>query len=768
MGKKFLIKSIILGLVLSLLLITQVIGEEVKGEEKVKKAEEIPEVVVTATRIEIPVGSAPASVNVVTKEKMEKRNVKTLDDLVNEIPGVYVHRTRVVLDTPTDSISLRGIPGYRRNLVMIDGIPLNGPQGGELKLGGFRFEDIERIEVVKGPFSALYGGLAIGGVVNIISTLPEKREFNFKTGYGSSFDRGKALDDLRKVYLSYGDKIKNLSFFVSYGHEATNGFPNNLIRVMAQPPSGISGWKYTTTPYGDPRWIVGDSGDHKGWDQNFTLRLGYKFNENTNLRLSMMRIWGSSSYDDPHTYLWNATTGEPVWEYFVPGRPPNVLKEAMFLAGKIAKDYTIYSLNFETKVKEARLKMTLGLFDQDDYLFTTPCVGNLTGCGNYEYATKEGGPGLTHNTPAKNYVADLQVTLPISLRTPYLNTHILTFGASYKRAEAKTKQYKLSNWKDENSKTSLVYETKGKDRIFALFIQDEIPVTQKLTLYLGARQDWWKTFDGYENYVGQAGYPKEFDERSESSFNPKFSFVYNFSEKTTLRGSIGRAFRPPMIIELYRSFMTPGSFIYGNPNLKTEKSWSWDLGIRHSFWEGNKVEITYFENYLKDLIYSRSTGRYIGPREIVETVNAGKAEIKGVEFSLEQKFRKYVKTFANLTWNDAKLKDNPANPRSEGKRITGIPETMFNLGIEVEKGSFSGALVGRYRSKVYGNDENRDKKEGVFGSYDSYFVADARLTYKLFKNASLSLSIDNLFDKKYYYYYLEPRRSWFLEFSYKF
>ena len=732
-----------------------------------KEEAKLEEIVVTATRVEIPVESAPASVNVVTKKEMEKRDIKTLDDVINELPGVYVQRARVVLDTPTDAISLRGIPGFRRNLVMVDGVPLNGPQGGELKLGGFRFEDIERIEVVKGPFSALYGGLAIGGVVNIISALPEKREITFKTGYGSSFNRGEALDDLRKVYFSYGDKIKNLSFFVSYGHQATNGFPGNLVRVRAQPPSWVSGWKYTTTSEGDPRWIVGDSGDHKGWNQSFTLRMGYKFNENTNLRFSLMRIWGSSSYDDPHTYL-KDPAGNPVWQYFVGGPRPNVLNEANFLAGKIAKDYTVYSLNFETKVKEAKVKMTLGLLDQDDYLFTTPCVGTLTECNMNDYATRAGGPGTTHNTPAKNYVADLQVTLPISLNTAYFNNHILTFGASYKRAEAETKQYKLSNWKDENSKTSLMYESEGKDRIFALFIQDEIPVTQKLTLYIGARQDWWEAFDGYENYVGKPQYPKEYKDRSESSFNPKFSFVYNFSEKTVLRSSVGRAFRPPMLFELYRSFMSPTSFTYGNPNLKTEKCWSWDLGIRHSFWEGNKIEISYFENYLKDLIYSRTTGQYIGTRAVVETVNAGKAEVKGVEFSIEQKFGKYIRTFTNLTWNDARIKDNPANPRSEGKRLTRIPETMFNVGLEVEKGPISASLVGRYRSKVYGDDENKDRKEGVMGSYDSYFIADAKLAYKIFKNASLSLSVDNLFDKKYYYFYLEPRRSWFLEVSYKF
>ncbi|MCS7231987.1 MAG: TonB-dependent receptor [Elusimicrobiota bacterium] len=765
MKKKYLLNSVILGFVASFMLNSNILAQERK--EVLKKTEELPEVVVTATRTEIEVERAPASVNVVNREKIEKRSIKTLDDVVNEISGVYVHRTRVVIDTPTDAISIRGIPGYRRNLVMIDGIPLNDPQGGSLKWSGFRFEDIDRIEVVKGPFSALYGGLAMGGVVNIISTLPEKREFVVKTGYGSSFERGKSLDDLKKIYISYGDKIKNFRFFLSYGHESLNGFPSNLATVITKPPNYVSGWKYNTTPDGKSRWIVGDTGDHKGWDQNFTLRLGYELDRNTKIRFSTMKIWGSSSYDRPHTYL-KDSLGNPVWNYFIPGIPPNILVEAMFLAGKIAKDYTIYSLNFETKVKKLKTKFILGLFDQDKYLFTTPCVGNVTACRPNEYATKESGPGKTHNTPAKGYILDLQFDLPLLINLSYFKHHLLTFGFSYKRGEAKTKEYKITNWKKEGSKTSLLYETKGKDKIFGLFIQDELPLSEKFTLYLGARYDWWKTFDGYENNIGEIGYPKKYKARSSSSFSPKFSFIYKISEKTSFRGSIGSAFRPPMLIELYRSYMTPISFFYGNPKLKPEKSISWDLGIRHSFWGGNKVEISYFENYLKDLIYTRRTGKYIGFREMVESLNIGKARIKGVEISLEQQLGKSVRTFANLTWNDAKVKKNPANPETEGKRITYIPETMFNIGIEYERGPFSLSLIGRYRSKVYGKDDNSDKKEGVFGSYDSYFIANTKLSYKILKNAKLSLNIDNLFDKKYYYYYLEPKRSYFLEFSYKF
>ncbi|WP_028841276.1 hypothetical protein [Thermodesulfobacterium hveragerdense] len=79
------------------------------AEEKETKLEEI---VVTATRTEKEVEIASASVNVIKKQNMEKRNIKTLDDVINKLPGVYVHRTRLVLDIPTDANSLRGIPGY--------------------------------------------------------------------------------------------------------------------------------------------------------------------------------------------------------------------------------------------------------------------------------------------------------------------------------------------------------------------------------------------------------------------------------------------------------------------------------------------------------------------------------------------------------------------------------------------------------------------------------------------------------------------------------
>jgi len=719
-----------------------------------KKEVKLEEIIVTATKTEKAIEDVPASVNVVTKEDIEKRVIRTLDDAVNNYAGVYVHRTREIMDTPTDSISLRGIPGNRRNLILLDGVPFQDPQGGTLKFGGLNFEDIERIEVVRGPFSSLYGGLAMGGVMNIMTKMPEKREFVFKTGYGTGFNRGKALDDLRKIYLSYGDRIlsNKLNFFISYSYEVTNGFPTTFVLSRVQPPSALIGWNVTSDPTGEKRFLIGDTGDQKGYSGGLKFKLRYDFDDKTIVDLSFSRIYGSSSYDTPHSYL-RDSAGNMVWNY---GTPPNVVNQSAFLAGMIKKEINFYSLSFERDFNPLKMKVSIGLHDSEKYLFTTPCVGTVTGCGATAFATITGGPGLTHNTPAESYNLDAQFILPL------FKSHILTFGGSYKTAKASTTQHELSNWQDEGSKTNFKYETKGKEKGYSFFVQDEILLLQNLTAYLGVRYDWWETFDGYENDVDTKTI-KSYPSRSDSNISPKVSVVYKPFENTILRTSAGTAFRPPMNIELYRRFMTPGSFVYGNPNLKPETTTSWDIGIAQKIWEGSEIKVTYFENYLKDLIYSRDTGQKIGMRSVVEMVNAAKVESKGVEVEIEQRINKMFKVFGNFTYTHSEITENPAKPATEGKMLTGLPEKMFNIGLEFEKGPLSASLVGRYRSKAFGNDENRDNISNVYGSYDPHFVADAKISYKLTKYATLSLTLDNIFNREYYYFYKQPGRSWFLE-----
>ena len=717
-----------------------------------KEEAKLEEIVVTATRTETSVESAPASVSVVTKEKIELKAPKTIDQALNDVSGVFVRRGKGLMDT-LSFITLRGIPDQKRTLILMDGVVLNNPYTGNVKMGGYYPEDLERVEVVKGPFSSLYGGYAMGGVVQFITKMPEKREFTLKTGYGSSWERGEAMDDLRRVYVSYGDKLwDKLSIFLSYGWQGTNGFPTDLNVQTTKPPTVITGYEVTSTREGRVAYLIGDQGDNRWWDDGITIKTQYEFTKDTKLRLSFMRNRYEYNYDDPHTYLRNATTGAPVWRYTVGN---TTVYENTFLPGGGGRTQNTYALNFETKLfKDLSMKINLSYIDteKDWYVQTlsnatrSGCIGSPTSCG------------YVSNTPADAYMADIQFSLPI------FNNQILTFGGSFRNAYANTKEKYLRDWKDEDSTTTLKYESKGKDRTYAFFVQDEIMLLNNLTAYIGFRQDFWKTYDGYANDVGKAGYPKEYPSKSASSFSPKFALVYKPFETTTLRGSIGKAFRSPTVYELYRTWTTSRGITYaGNPQLDPETVVSWDIGVEQKLWKGAKVSLTYFENYLKDLIYRKTvTSTYL------EGINVGKAESRGVEFEIEQRFEKWLRLFGNFTYTDSEIKENQANPKTVGYRLIKTPLWRANIGAEFEKSGFSAMVVGRYVGKWFNNDDNSDYVNNVFGSYDPYFVVDGKIAYQITKFAKLSFSVDNIFDRKYYQYYKAPGRQWFTELTLKF
>lgn len=726
-----------LAMVLSL--VVCVMGSSfVSAQEKEVKFDEI---VVTATRTEKELEIAPASVTVIKKEEIEKRGVKTVDSALNATAGVFNRRGKGLMDT-LSNVTLRGIPGEARTMIMMDGVPLNDAYTGNISYGGLMPEDLERIEVVRGPFSSLYGGYAMGGVVHLISKMPERREFMFRGGYGFHLKGDESMDDLWKAYLSYGDKFRDFSFFVSYGYQTTEGYVTDYNVQSARPPAGITGWIPTTDTQGAIRYLIGHRGDNGWWDDSIRVRAGYDFSKVTKLRLSFLRHRYEYDYDDPVTYLRNAA-GAEVWSY-------GTVRERTFLSGGGGRVQNHYNVGFETEVTPVKIKLSLGLQDVEKNWYVTP--------GTTAATTRFGGPGTSNETPSQNYHGDLQFTLPLFKR------NLLTFGGSFRYGWANTKEHNLINWKDEDSKTRLTYQSKGKDRTYAFFLQNETLIFDNLTAYLGVRFDSWETFDGYVNQVGTAGYPKKYDARDARSWSPKLAVVYRPFEKTTLRASGGKAFRSPTTYDLYRTWVSAaGTTFAANPDLKPETNLSWDVGIDQRLWKGAKVKATYFENYLRDLIYRKTvTPTYR------EFHNAGRAEVKGVELEGEQKFDFGLRLFANFTYNDTEMKRNEANPASEGKKLTNVPERMYNLGAEFEKGPFFATLIGRYMSKRYTDDQNRDRVNKVYGSHDPFFVVDGRISYKVFKFATLSLSVDNIFDRDYFWYYKAPGRTWFGEVLVKF
>jgi iron complex outermembrane receptor protein len=740
MNRKHVV-SLLGGAVLGCLLGSAAIGADRAGSAAGSEAR-LEEIVVTATRTEQDVETAPGSVALVTRKQMEKRAITTVDEAINTVPGVITTRGKGMMDRMA-AITLRGIPGQSRTLVMLDGITLNSPYAGSVLSVGIAPGSLEQIEVVKGPASSLYGGYAMGGAVNLITRMPDTREISLQSGYGSALDSGNGMENTRRLAVSYADKfLGKYRLYLYNDYIATDGYRTDADIQSGKPPASITGWEQTSDYTGASRYRIGDKGKNGAWQDNLTAKAEYDFSSDTRVRFTFLKSIGEYCFDDPATYL-RAGDGAEVWSY-------GTVWEGSFLGGSGGSDQYLYNLTAETKLSPVKLKMNLGYLDQVTSWGETP-----TSAAPPNGATRNGGPGKLSDTPAGAVSADIQASMPL------LDRHLLTVGGAFRTGWAHSIEYSLTNWKDENSKGATTYESKGTDRTFALFAEDEIMLLDNLTLYVGFRQDCWETYDGNVNQVGTSGYPISYGSHSASSFSPKGAVVYKPFERTTLKISGGKAFRAPTVYDLYRTWTTSNGTTYaGNPNLKPETTLSWDAGVSQGLWEGAKVTATYFENYISDLIYSTST-----TATWKDKVNAGKAESKGVELEAEQKFGNVLKLFANYTYTDAIIKENSAAPASVGKRMTDVPEHMFNIGADLEYGPFGAVATSRYVGKRYGTDNNSDTVNGVQGSYDPYFTVDLKLRYKVTSRATLSFSVTNLLDRQYYSYSLAPGRSCFGELS---
>lgn len=713
--------------------------ERASIRKKDKTIYRMDEIVVTATRTEKAVEDAPGSVEVITKEEIESKHAITATDILDTTMGIATNppTSKGLMESMGGSITIRGVPSGARSLILVDGMPVNDSYSGSVIWHQVEPMDMERIEVVKGPFSSLYGGNAMSGVVSIVTRMPEEREGTIKTGYGSSFDRDTGPRDVFTSYVSAGDKLADkLSLFASYGYKHTNGYPTDLVLTSSQPEEGVTGYSEMLSSSGSKRYLIGDKGAKSHRHDNLNLKAAYDLSSTNKLSFGIMRFIDEWKDGEPDSYLFDSS-GNQVWSY------GTSVKESSFLtnAGEVARN--LYNIRSETEISDTEVKLSLGYLDQNNYWWVQPDTS----------ATLTGGSGKYSEAPTDTYSADLQLT------TPLWERHLLTYGASFKTAWTDVTERSLTNWKEKDTTGPITYEAIGRDRNFALFCQDEISLHEKLTAYLGFREDWWETFDGYIAQSGVDGYPRYFDSRSQSSFSPKGALVFKAFENTTFRTSAGQAFRAPGLYDLYRTTTYQSGVTYAsNPDLKPEKITSWDIGAEQELWKGAAVKATYFENYLSDMIYSKNT-----TATLIDKVNAGKAQNRGVEFNAEQRFDRGVRLFANMTLTDSKITENSASPSSVDKEMTYVPKTMVNIGGDFESGPFSASLTGKYRSKQYTTDANTDTANNVYGVYDDCFTADLKTSYKVTSWAKLSFSVTNIMDREYYAYSLAPGRCWFTD-----
>ncbi|RLB92270.1 MAG: hypothetical protein DRH50_09995, partial [Deltaproteobacteria bacterium] len=190
------------------------------AEVESKDVHRLDAIVVSATRTGIPMFDAPQSVTVITGEEIMASPFERVEDIVRSVPGMYNFRHYSLQTNGIVSpLKMRGV-GSNRILLLVDGVPQNDNFNNAIAWvawGHIPKETIERIEIVRGPSSSLYGSEGLGGVIHIITKKPKIRRRTSIRG-----EAGTA--DTYGVFGFHSQKIDEFGFMVAGGYEESDGF----------------------------------------------------------------------------------------------------------------------------------------------------------------------------------------------------------------------------------------------------------------------------------------------------------------------------------------------------------------------------------------------------------------------------------------------------------------------------------------------------------------------------------------------------------------
>jgi len=689
--------------------------------------EQLSEVVVTATKTKQAIEKAPTQVEVVTAEDIKESNVRTVDEALERVPGIYTSRTSGITSISNKSINLsvRGFQNQSQSLVLLDGQPLNNYEG-NVQWWNIPIENIERIEVVKGPMSSLYGGGAMGGVINII-TKPDYPLFDFSLGSGSY--------NTKELSVGHGGSFGDFSYYLTYRNLTQEGSeqiktPNFTCKKLNPSKGGLSdvcgaegGFEILQTATGDESYLV-----------------GYTSAETTSEALSSSLTW-DIDLDSYLTfkYSYAIRTLDPVKSMSLPGTwigysedegiytPAEYSPAPMDITDKFYETATnTYSVSYyNAQLENFEFIINAGLVD------------------NYKDVFRFGPTFGYSNRPNSRYNAFVQTNITL----PYNNT--FTIGADYSKSRVSS----LDEMYPDEPIT-----TKGKMLTYGSFLQDQWDAADFLTFYAGLRYDHWKVFDASTNlYYPGTGEPLPTDDKSKTFVSPKLSVVIRPEAKTIIRVSAGDAFRGPTIWEVFKYSHKPdGESSMPNPDLDPETVRSYETSIQRTFFDTFTLGATYFDNHIDDMIYEVETID-IDDNGVIDSqyLNVGKGYTRGYEISLDYRISEEITFFADLTRTKTKITDVDVDPEKLSvdildKKFRDVPEDMYTFGVNLKRGGFYSDIIAHYvGGDQFAEEDNSDIYDDRYGGYDPHTTVDIILGYKI-KHYQLSLSVYNITDKEYW------------------
>lgn len=698
----------------------------------------IQDIVVTATKTEKNIIDAPASVSVISNEMIQMHNTKRLDELTGMVTGVFNRRTKATDIMPT--INIRGLYGYNRNLILVD-----GQQVVEWRRIPINENNIERIEVIKGPFSALYGDNAMGGVVNIITKKPSEK-------FAGAINLGYETYNTKSIRFGLSGMISNnFGFSLSGQKYETDGYVTNYV-IKTPTTTGseatVTGAIPTTTKAGAQRFLVGDKGKNYYSDESISLKLNYTLNNRHYFEGTYTYTDNEYGYDGGPSYLYD-DTGTMIKSGNVFIDDDGTIKRVSLSPFDFESDYggaptNIFNLTYKYLSDNYTLKLSGGS-GEEDYWYVYPTTTSYK---------------MTNLNKKSNYLAEINWF--------DFNSHNLIAGIDISLNSLDSDRETVTDWKNKGSVVSPPTEIYGgESNITGLFLQDEFDLSDNITVYGGLRYSIWKAEKGYEKYQNYPGV--NYDAQTKNSLDPKIAIVYSVSDNLKLRTSFGTGFNTPTAYDLYKRLFYGAYVSLGNPDLNPEKVKAFEIGANYFPDSKTRINAAVFVNRMSDYIYRRN----LSAEEVMDinvtygtnydTVsihssnnikdNIGSASTKGIEFDFQRILTSKLLFNFNATYISSEVLKNPANPSIEGNKLPFVPSTMYNASLNYIENNYSLMLSYNYKSEYYSDDGNTDRVRGIFAGYDKVQLLDAKVSYNVNDYITVSLLCGNLLDREYYTYY---------------
>lgn len=725
------------------------------------------EVIIEATKLKGVPADAPAVVAAVTREEIQATvNMYDVEDALKYLPSIDV-RKRYVGDrsAPVGSRVSGGIGFSARGLVYADGLLLANLLGNDNndytpRWGMVAPEEVARIDVLYGPYSARYPGNAMGAVVAITTRMPDRFEAHVKAQtFSQDFQAYKTNDryDGRQYSGILGDRFGAFSVWVSANHLESLGQPIAFAAVTSTPATGaatISGAIDETDQYGARRFIVGATSIDDTTQDTGKLKAAWEFRPGLQLQYTF-GYWQNVSELGYESYLRDAA-GNTVLSGTVDVGGGSRITSAASNFGLQHQElqHTLHGVELadtDGGTIDWRLSASAYDYGKDERRKQnahTGLAGTLTKLDGTNWRTADG--SLDWHPGGEE------------------GAHQAVFGFHVDRYSLDNTAENVTDWRNGVAGTR-ASAFAGDTHTTALYAQDVWRFAEGWQATAGVRYEDWKARNGF---VATGVKEQHFAGRGDRFASPKLAVQWVPAKDWTLRASWGRAFRLPTVAELFQGSIpnTLNVVNYNNPNLQPERVTSLELNAEHNFHWGEAhgwVRGTLFHENNHDALIKQpvpSTDPNFTTATGVATFwsNVDLVRSRGAEIAWQAADAgiRGLDVTGSLTYAQSLIAKDIAQPTYVGNWQQRVPKWRARLvGSYHASDRWSLSLAGRYSGVQRNGYPNADIRPNTYLGFAPYLVFDAKATYKPSKQLSFAMGVDNLTNRLYYQFHPYPGRT---------